>query len=73
MAAGTPESGTGDHESACDRVLAGELAAELLADLVDGATEDAAVGPREVDVLEHAEALLGAGGNGRNDAQPPSG
>ena len=54
MAAGTPESGTGITMSAGDAALARELAAELLAHLVDVAAEDLAVGTREVDVLEDA-------------------
>ncbi len=43
-----------DHDVGLDRLLARELPAELLAHLVDVASEDAAVGAREVDVLEDA-------------------
>ena len=40
--------------------LAGELGADLLADLVDVAALDGGVGPGEVDVFEDAEARLAA-------------
>ena len=49
--------------------LARELAAEVLAHLVDVPPEHAAVGAREVDVLEDA-VVPGRGGNGRTDSTP---
>ena len=50
--------GDGDHDVGRDGALARELAAERLAHLVDVAAEDAAVGAREVDVLEDAGVRL---------------
>ena len=54
MAAGTPESGTGDHHIGLDLVLPGQLAPQLLADHVDVLAEDVGVGPGKVDKLEDA-------------------
>ena len=44
-----------------DRGLARQAAAEVGSDLVDALAEDVAVGPREVDVLEHALRDAGRG------------
>ncbi len=60
--------GDGDDEVGGDAGLAGELAAHLVAGLLDRAAEDAGVGPGEVDVLEDAgggrDGLLGVAAAG---------
>ncbi len=47
-----------DHQVGVDVALAGELGADALPRLVDAGALDDAVGAREVDVLEDAEALV---------------
>ena len=61
--------GDGHDDVGVDRVFAGEHAAEFRPHLVDTAAEHVAVGPREIDVLEHA---LGqrSGGNGLMERRP---
>jgi hypothetical protein len=56
VALGGVEAAVGDrrHEVGVDRMLLRELDAELVADVLDDVAVDAAVGPREVDVLEDA-------------------
>ena len=62
MAAGTPESGTGTTMSAsagCSRASRRPSISRLS---IDGAAEDQAVGPREIDVLEDAVLVRLLGG-----------
>ena len=68
MAAGTPESGIGTMTSASAGASRASCDAHLLADVVDAAAADDAVGAGEVDVLEDAgprRALAGTGGGFR--------
>ena len=62
--------GHGDDEVGIDRVQAGELAAHVRAHLADVDALERAVGPREVDVLENAEAEpVASAGTGCERAQ----
>ena len=54
--------GDGDNQVRGNAGFACKLAAHLVAALLHPAAEDAAVGPREVDVLKDATGLLYAGG-----------
>ena len=71
MAAGTPESGTGDDQVRLRRgLLARQLPAQRLARLVHAGAEEHGVGRGEVDVLEDAAARGRVGAKGCSGAGP---